>query len=107
MKIRELRTVSERELNPKFEVRRFHDVVLGSGSVPFGVLEDNVPLWVAAEEARPLRALRRWGGERPQKREVGLPRLPRPLAALTHPADRDEIDTARLPSTELSGEDLC
>jgi heptosyltransferase I len=33
--------------------RRFHDVVLGSGSVPLGVLEDNVRLWIAQEKARP------------------------------------------------------
>jgi uncharacterized protein (DUF885 family) len=52
MKIRELRTVAERELGPKFDVRRFHDVVLGSGSVPLGVLEENVRLWIAAEKAR-------------------------------------------------------
>jgi uncharacterized protein (DUF885 family) len=52
MKIRELRTEAERELGPKFDVRRFHDVVLGSGSVPLGVLEDNVRLWIAAEKAR-------------------------------------------------------
>ena len=53
MKIRELRTTAERELGPKFDVRRFHDVVLGSGSVPLGVLEDNVRLWIAQEKARP------------------------------------------------------
>jgi uncharacterized protein (DUF885 family) len=53
MKIRELRTQAERELGPKFDVRRFHDVVLGSGSIPLGVLEENVRLWIAAEKARP------------------------------------------------------
>jgi uncharacterized protein (DUF885 family) len=52
MKIRELRTDAERELGPKFDVRRFHDVVLGSGSIPLGVLEDNVRLWIAQEKAR-------------------------------------------------------
>ncbi|HEX6746501.1 MAG TPA: DUF885 domain-containing protein [Longimicrobium sp.] len=52
MKIRELRILAERELGPKFDVRRFHDVVLGSGSIPLGVLEDNVRLWIAQEKAR-------------------------------------------------------
>ena len=52
MKIRELRTLAERELGPRFDVRRFHDVVLGSGSIPLGVLEDNVRLWIAQEKAR-------------------------------------------------------
>jgi uncharacterized protein (DUF885 family) len=53
MKIRELRTQAERELGAKFDVRRFHDAVLGSGAVPLGVLEDNIRLWIAAEKARP------------------------------------------------------
>ncbi|HEU4561541.1 MAG TPA: DUF885 domain-containing protein [Longimicrobium sp.] len=52
MKIRELRTQAERELGPKFDVRRFHDTVLGSGAVPLGVLEDNIRLWITAEKAR-------------------------------------------------------
>ena len=52
MKIRELRTQAERELGSKFDVRGFHDVVLGSGSVPLDVLEGNVRAWIAAERAR-------------------------------------------------------
>jgi uncharacterized protein (DUF885 family) len=52
MEIRALRTEAERELGPKFDVRRFHDVVLGSGSIPLGVLDDNVRLWIAQEKAR-------------------------------------------------------
>ena len=51
MKIRALRTEAEKELGPKFDIRRFHDVVLGSGSVPLGVLEDNVRQWIAAEKS--------------------------------------------------------
>lgn len=50
MKIRELRTEAERELGPKFDVRAFHDVVLGSGSVPLTVLVENVRQWIAAEK---------------------------------------------------------
>lgn len=46
LKIRELRTMAERELGPRFDVRTFHDVVLGSGSVPLTTLEDNVRRWV-------------------------------------------------------------
>jgi uncharacterized protein (DUF885 family) len=52
MKIRELRTRAERELGPRFDVRRFHDMVLGSGSIPLQVLEDNTRLWIEAEKAR-------------------------------------------------------
>ncbi len=50
MKIRALRAEAEKELGPKFDIRKFHDVVLGSGSVPLVVLEDNVRQWIAAEK---------------------------------------------------------
>ena len=52
MKIRELRAYAERELGPAFDRRRFHDVVLGSGSIPLTVLEANVRAFVRAERAR-------------------------------------------------------
>jgi uncharacterized protein (DUF885 family) len=52
MKIRELRAFAERELGPAFDRRRFHDVVLGSGSIPLTVLEANVRAYVAEQKAR-------------------------------------------------------
>ncbi|HYJ78138.1 MAG TPA: DUF885 domain-containing protein [Longimicrobiaceae bacterium] len=52
MKIRELRTEAERALGGRFDVRRFHDLVLGGGSLPLSVLETNVREWIAAEQAR-------------------------------------------------------
>ena len=45
LKISELRANAERRLGSKFNVRRFHDVVLGQGAVPLDVLERLVAKW--------------------------------------------------------------
>jgi uncharacterized protein (DUF885 family) len=47
LKIKELRANAEKELGPKFDVRAFHDQVLGSGALPLDLLEKNVKAWVA------------------------------------------------------------
>jgi uncharacterized protein (DUF885 family) len=46
LKIRELRGEAEAKLGEKFDVRAFHDVVLGSGALPLEMLETNVRTWV-------------------------------------------------------------
>ncbi len=52
LKIKELRAYAEKELGPKFDVRAFHDTVLGRGSLPLDLLEKNVKAWVAEQKAK-------------------------------------------------------
>ena len=48
LKIRELRTLAEKQLGAKFDKRKFHDVVLENGAVPLSVLEPHVKQWIAS-----------------------------------------------------------
>jgi uncharacterized protein (DUF885 family) len=52
LKIRELRARAEKRLGERFDIRRFHDAVLGQGSVPLDTLEAQVEAWIAAEQRR-------------------------------------------------------
>jgi uncharacterized protein (DUF885 family) len=51
-KIWELRRKAERELGPRFDVRRFHEAVIGSGAMPLSVLEKHVDWWIGEEKKR-------------------------------------------------------
>jgi uncharacterized protein (DUF885 family) len=46
-----MRARAEHALGPRFDIRRFHDVVLTGGSLPLDVLEDQVARYIAAEQA--------------------------------------------------------
>jgi len=47
LKILELRTLAEKELGPKFDIRDFHDVVLRNGTIPLDILEEQVRDWIS------------------------------------------------------------
>ncbi len=48
LKIMELRAKAERTLGPKFDIKGFHDLLIGSGSLPLSILERRVDDWIAA-----------------------------------------------------------
>ncbi len=46
LKIWELRRIAEHDLGDRFDLREFHDVVLGNGAVPLAMLEDVILRWI-------------------------------------------------------------
>ncbi len=46
LKIKELRAYAEEKLGEDFDIRAFHDEVLGKGAVPLKVLDSNIRAWV-------------------------------------------------------------
>lgn len=53
LKIKELRERASRELGPKFDLKEFHEVVLGEGALPLDILERNVDQWIARKKQTP------------------------------------------------------
>jgi uncharacterized protein (DUF885 family) len=49
LKISELRARAEKELGPKFDVRKFHTAVLVDGALPLDVLEAKIDRWIASQ----------------------------------------------------------
>ncbi|NQW05689.1 MAG: DUF885 domain-containing protein [Acidobacteria bacterium] len=48
LKIQELRRTAEAALGDTFDIRAFHDTVLGGGALPLSILEKRVDRWIAS-----------------------------------------------------------
>ncbi len=51
LKILELRSLAEKELGPKYDVRAFHDEILDGGALPLDVLDARTMAWIQAVKA--------------------------------------------------------
>jgi len=52
LKLRDLRKRAETELGVRFDLRRFHDVVLRGGPLPLDLLEQRVNDWIVSEKRK-------------------------------------------------------
>ncbi len=52
LKIRALRTKAQAALGPAFDVRAFHDELLGDGALPLSILEIKMDRWIDAQKSR-------------------------------------------------------
>lgn len=51
LKIKELRAKAEQQLGTNFDIRSFHDQLLGAGALPLNVLEARMNDWIQAQNA--------------------------------------------------------
>jgi uncharacterized protein (DUF885 family) len=54
LKISELRARAEKAHGDRFDLRSFHDTVLGSGSIPLPALEAKIDRWIASQKSEPV-----------------------------------------------------
>jgi len=52
LKILELRARAKQALGDRFDIRAFHDQILGGGALPLDVLEQRTDAWIAAQKSR-------------------------------------------------------
>lgn len=52
LKFRELRERAQKELGPKFDLRRFHDEMINGGTLPLDLLEARTDKWIADQKAK-------------------------------------------------------
>jgi uncharacterized protein (DUF885 family) len=58
LQILDLREQARRALGERFDIRRFHDAVLGAGALPLDLLASRIGGWIAEEKVAPRRAER-------------------------------------------------
>ena len=79
LRIKALREKAQAALGPRFDLRHFHDALLGQGSLPLPLLEREMGQWLAAQLAPPAPP----AGPGPIL--LPLPSTPAPAAALPGP----------------------
>ena len=52
LKIKELRAYAEQQLGDKFDIREFHDEILGQGALPLDVLDARIRAWVSEKKTK-------------------------------------------------------
>jgi uncharacterized protein (DUF885 family) len=52
LKFRELRERAQKELGPKFDIRKFHDQMLDGGTLPLDLLEARTNQWIAQQKSK-------------------------------------------------------
>ena len=52
LKISELRQRAQKELVPKFDIRKFHDEILDGGTLPLDMLDARTDKWIASQKAK-------------------------------------------------------
>jgi uncharacterized protein (DUF885 family) len=52
LKFRELRDRAQKELGPKFDIRKFHDEMLDGGTLPLDMLEERTEKWIAEQKGK-------------------------------------------------------
>lgn len=50
LEIRKLRDRAQKELGPKFDIRKFHDEILDGGTLPLDMLDERTTKWIAAQK---------------------------------------------------------
>ncbi len=51
LKMQELRRRAETALGDRFDIRKFHDILIGGGAMPLAILEEEIDRWISEQAA--------------------------------------------------------